>query len=64
MIEQETTSLELTLKLTLREGNLFRVAMSKASTADESKQAGKLLFKFLRERQSRFTLRQLGVKEN
>jgi hypothetical protein len=56
-------SLELTLKLTDREANLLRTAMSKASSPEESKQAGKLLFKFLRERQSRFTLRQLGVKE-
>jgi hypothetical protein len=56
-------SLELTLKLTTREANLLRVGLSRAASADESQQAGKLFFKFPRERQSRFTLRELGVKE-
>jgi hypothetical protein len=45
-------SLELTLKLTDREANLLRAAMSRASSPDESKQAAKLLFKSLRERES------------
>jgi hypothetical protein len=63
MTEQETTSLELTLKLTDREANLLRAAMSRASSKEESREAGRLFFRFLRERESRFTLRELGVKE-
>jgi hypothetical protein len=52
-------SLELTLKLTDREANLLRLAMTRATSEDESKKAGKLFFKSLRERASRFTLAEL-----
>jgi hypothetical protein len=55
----ETPSLELTLKLTDREANLLRAAMSKAFSEDDCKKAGRMLFKSLRERESRFTLREL-----
>lgn len=53
-------TLELTLKLTTKEANLLRLAMSKVSSADESKQAAKMLFASLRTRDSRYTLRELG----
>ena len=56
-------SLELTLRLMQREANLVRVAMSKATSEDECKKAAKLLFKSLRDRESRFTIKELGIKE-
>lgn len=52
-------SLELALKLTTKEANLLRLAMSKASSEEESKKAGKMFFRSLRERESRFTIREL-----
>jgi hypothetical protein len=52
-------SLELTLRLTNKEANLLRLAVSRATSEEESKRAGKLFFKSLRERASRFTLAQL-----
>jgi hypothetical protein len=60
MNEVLNPSLELTLKLTTKEANLLRLAMSKASSTEESKQAGKMLFKSLRERESRYTISELA----
>jgi len=60
MIDLNLPSLELLLKLTDREAILLRAAMSKASSPEESKQAGKMFFKSLRERESRYLLRELG----
>jgi hypothetical protein len=74
MIQEETPTLELTLRLTDREANLLRHALSKASREEDtvklrltgqcdlshsSKQAGKLFWKSLRERESRFTIKEL-----
>ncbi len=59
MNEVLNPSLELTLKLTTKEANLLRLAMSKASSTDESKQAGKMLFRSLRERGARYTIAEL-----
>jgi hypothetical protein len=53
-------TLELTVKLTRPEADCLRTAMSKSSTAEERKEAAELLFKSLRDRESRFTLRELG----
>ena len=53
-------SVELLIKLTDREVNLFRLAMSKAAAEEEAKQATKLLFRTLKERQCRYTVRELG----
>jgi hypothetical protein len=52
-------SLELHLKLTDREANLLRLAMTRATSEEDSKKAGKLFFKSLRERSSRFTLSEI-----
>ena len=52
-------SLELTLRLTDKEANLLRLAMTRAASEEESKKAGKLFFKSLRDRASRFTLAEL-----
>jgi len=56
-------SLELTLKLTDREANLLGAAMSKASSEEECKIAGKMLFNSLRGRESRLAIKVLGGKE-
>ena len=53
-------SVELLIKLTDREINLFRLAMSRAAAEEEAKQATKLLFRTLKERQCRYTVRELG----
>jgi hypothetical protein len=77
----EDLSVELLIKLTDREVNLFRLAMSKAAgvnpekdlplspsemdtAEEESKQATKMLFKTLKQRQCRYTVRELGGSYN
>jgi hypothetical protein len=52
-------AVELTLKLTDKEANLLRLAMTRAASEEDSKKAGKLFFRSLRERASRFTLAEL-----
>jgi RecA-family ATPase len=53
-------SVELLIKLTDREINLFRLAMSRAAAEDKAKEATKMLFKTLKQRQCRYTVRELG----
>jgi hypothetical protein len=55
MIDLKQPSLELSLRLTMAEANMLCTAMSKAS----GEKASRLLFRSLRERQSRFTLKEL-----
>jgi K+/H+ antiporter YhaU regulatory subunit KhtT len=57
-------SVELLIKLTDREINLFRLAMSRAAAEEEAKQATKMLFKTLKQRQCRYTVRELGSGYN
>lgn len=64
MNEALNPSLELTLRLTTKEANLLRLAISKASSTEESKQAGKMLFNSLRERESRYTIAELPYANN
>ena len=52
-------SFELLMKLTEQEVNLLRLAISRAASAEESKEAGRLFFKSLRARGSRYTVRDL-----
>ena len=50
---------ELSVKLTEKETNLLRLAVSKAASPEEAKEAGRLFFKSLRTRGSRYTVRDL-----
>jgi hypothetical protein len=52
-------SFELSVKLTEREVNLMRLAASRAASAEESKEAGRMFFKSLRARESRYQVRRL-----
>ena len=53
-------SVELSIKMTQREINLFRLAMARAASEEETKKASKLLFRTLKERSCRYTVRELG----
>jgi hypothetical protein len=57
-------SVELLIKLNDREINLFRLAMSRAAAEEEAKEATKMLFKTLKQRQCRYTVRELGGSYN
>jgi hypothetical protein len=57
-------SVELLVKMTDKEINLWRLANSKATSEDESRKALKMLAKSLRERGCRYTVRQLGQNYN
>ena len=52
-------SFELSMKLTEKKTNLLRLAISRASSAEESREAGRLFFKSIRARSSRFMIRDL-----
>ena len=59
MNDLQRPTLELSLRLTLPEANMLRTAMSRAAGEKASEKASRLLFRSLRERQSRFTLNEL-----
>ena len=50
---------DLSMRLTEKEMNLLRLAVSKAPSAEEAKEAGRLFFKSLRVREAKFTVRDL-----
>jgi hypothetical protein len=52
-------SFELSMKLTEREVNFLRLAVSRAASAAEAQEAARLFFKSLRARGSRYTVRDL-----
>jgi hypothetical protein len=53
-------SVELLVKLTIKEINLWRLANAKATSDEEVKNANRLLSESLRSRSARYTVRQLG----
>jgi hypothetical protein len=64
MTEQEITSHELLVELTLREINLWRLALGKASSEEEAGKASRLFLKSVRERGCRYSVRELGRSYN
>jgi hypothetical protein len=59
MIDLQQPILELSVRLTTPEANMLRTAMSRAAGEKASEKASRLLFRSLRERQRRFTLKEL-----
>jgi hypothetical protein len=59
MNEQDTT-VEVSEKMTEPEVTCYRLAHSKAVTEQEAEQAAIMLFRSLRQRDSRYVVRQLG----
>jgi hypothetical protein len=57
-------SVELLVKLTIKEINLWRLANAKATSDEEVKNANRLLSESLRSRSARYTVRQLGQSYN
>ena len=55
-------SVELLVKLTIKEINLWRLANSKATPAEEVKKANSLLSQSLRARGARYLVRELGCQ--
>jgi hypothetical protein len=55
---------ELSIKMTEREINLWRLAMARAASEEETRKASKLLFRTLKERACRYTVRELGKDYN
>ena len=64
MNEQPEVTVEVSSKMTSEEIELWRLAHSKAVTQQESEQAAAMLFKSLRERDSKYLVRQLGFPED
>jgi hypothetical protein len=56
----EQPSVELLVKLTDKEINLWRLANGKANADEEAKRASWLMIKSIRERNGRYTVRELG----
>jgi hypothetical protein len=54
-------SVELLVKLTIKEINLWRLANAKATSDEEVKNANRLLSESLRSRSARYTVRQLEL---
>jgi hypothetical protein len=61
MNEQQSLTVELLVKLTNEQVELWRLAISRVSDEQESKQAAKQLFRSLRLSGARYTVRELGA---
>jgi hypothetical protein len=59
-MSSDEPTVELFVKMTDREINLWRLANGKATSDDESRKALKMLAKSMRERGCRYTVRELG----
>jgi len=64
MNEQVQVTVEVSSHMTSEEVELWRLAHSKAVSLQEAEQASVMLFKSLRERDSKYLVRQLGFPED
>jgi hypothetical protein len=60
LCERPQLTVEVTEKMTRLEIDLWRLAHSKAATESEAAEAAAMIFKSLRQRDSRYAVRQLG----
>jgi hypothetical protein len=59
--QQTETTVEVLIKMSQREINLWRLANTRATTDEEVRTAVRLLFQSLRERGARYLVRELGA---